>query len=390
MGKNYYDILDVSKSATQQEIKKAFRKKALTTHPDKTGGDATKFKEINTVYSVLSDPEKRKQYDQYGEDFEKRGGGMPGGMPGGMNMSDIFEQMMPGMRSRRNVVKKCQDVRHVIKITLKEVYNGYTKKLKIHRTMICAFCEGFGTKDKTESKCSCNNGQRTITRQIGPGMLQQTTIQCPDCKGSGNLVKDSNNKCEMCSGETIIHDQNIVTVNIQKGVQNGKVIKFTGEANQRRGYESGDLVIQIQIDPSKTELDFRGNNLVFNKQINLAEALSEFSFIIEQLDGRNLYVKSNQIITPNQTLMIKGEGLPIHGSSSNGDLIIQFKIEFPKKVRHQEILSKIFEQPIENVKESDDYTKVTLENIGAQEKQKQRIVDSDSDEEDNTEGCRHQ
>jgi len=376
----YYDLLHIPKNASQLEIKKAFHKIALISHPDK-GGDPEKFKEINNAYNVLSDPEKRKQYDQFGENFEEKG---MNGMSGGMNMEDILRGMM-GNGNRENMRKKCQDVQHIIKISLKEVYNGTTKKLKIHRTLICQICEGFGTKDKTESKCTCNNGQRVIVRQIGPGMIQQMTVVCNDCKGSGSRVMNDN-KCDMCNGTQVINDENIVPVNIQKGIEHGHILKFPGEANQKRNFESGDLLIQVQIDPSLTTFKYQQNNLILHKTINLAEALSGFSFVVEHLDERKLYIKSSSIITPNQMLMIKDEGLPIKNSHLNGDLIIHFNIEFPNKINHPEILPKIFNQDIQEEKENEEYTISELQPID----DKKPIVTNNSDEDNNVQQCKQQ
>jgi DnaJ family protein A protein 2 len=395
MGKNYYDILEIPKNASASDIKKAYRKLALKEHPDK-GGDPEKFKEINQANGVLSDPKTKQKYDQYGEDFENKGNGHGMGGMGGMNMEDILKHMtggmgMGGMGGMRQQIKKCADIEHRIKITLNEVYNGSTRKLKIHRKLICPLCEGFGTKDKSEISCNCDNGKKTVVRQVGPGMIQRTIIICPDCNGTGGNDPKPNNKCDVCAGKCTVNDQNLITVTIQKGVKNGKVIQFPGEANQHKGYKSGNVIIQLIIDTNQTIFDFRGNNLLLNKKINLAEALTGFSFIIEQLDGRKLYIKNDKIIKPNQTLEIKGEGLPIHGNSSNGNLIIQFVVEFPSKVKHSEILSKIFNQRIQEEKESDDYTNVTLDNIGDHDKMNHRIVESDDDSDDgNVQECRQQ
>lgn len=389
MSKNPYEVLGVSKTASQQEIKKAYRKSALENHPDK-GGDAEKFKEINKANDILSDPEKRKRFDQFGdEDDNPRGHGFQGfsgGFPG-------FPSGFPGFHRGRQGPKKCEDIQHIMKITLKEVYNGSTRKLKIHRKLICPLCEGFGTKDKTESKCNCNDGKKTIVRHVGPGMIQQMVIACNECKGTGHRVTNSDNKCEICNGNRTVNDQNIVTVTIQKGVTNGKIMKFPGQANQQRDYESGDLLIKLQIEPSQTIFDFRGHNLLLNKSITLAEALSGFSFIVQQLDERKLHVQSKHIIRPDQTLMIKGEGLPILNSSSNGDLIIQFHIQFPEKVIHKEVLPKIFSQTVQNEEMKDEYESAELLPISAEDKQRHKIVnDSEDEDEEHQNGmeCRQQ
>jgi DnaJ family protein A protein 2 len=359
MSTAYYEILGVSKTASPQEIKKGFRKKSLIFHPDRPTGDEVNFKEINQAYEVLSDPETRKKYDQFGPDFEKHGNGMMGG---GMNMNDIFRGMH--QQQHRQQIKKCEDIQHVLNISLKEVYNGATRKLKINRTVECTTCDGFGTKDKSESKCtSCHNGVKTITRQMGP-MIQQMNVPCDICKGTGFRESNVDNKCSTCDGKRVLKKQTLITVNIKKGVQNRSILKFDGQAHTQRDCVPGDVIIQLNIDSTNTPLQRQGHNLLLQKTITLAEALSGFAFVVKQLDGRELYVSNtNRIITPNQLIKLKNEGLPIQNSSTNGDLIIQFTIEFPTTIQHTEILPKLFNQQVNTPAQQTNQTNMPFEFI---------------------------
>ena len=342
MHKSYYDVLEIPKSSPQKDVKKAFRKKAMVYHPDKPTGNEELFRQINTAYEVLSDPEKRQKYDQYGENFEQMGGG-------NADINDLFRGMMGGGGGgmhHRNQVKKCDDIRHVLKISLKQVYTGTVRKLKINRKIECTTCDGFGTKDKTESKCNCNNGMKTMMRQIGPGMMQQMNVPCNLCQATGFRVTNKENKCGGCSGMGVVNNQHVITVDIPKGIRNKSTLCFEGQANGKRDCISGDVLISINIDQSE-HLHLQGNNLIMSKKITLAEALSGFSFVLEQLDGRELYISNrDRVITPNQLIKIKNEGIPISNTPHYGDLIIKFDIVFPTSIQHTEILPKLFGQEV--------------------------------------------
>ncbi|XP_066348763.1 chaperone protein dnaJ A6-like isoform X5 [Miscanthus floridulus] len=230
----YYEVLGVSNTASQDELKKAYRKAAIKSHPDK-GGDPEKFRELSQAYEVLSDPEKREIYDQYGED------GLKEGMGGGSdyhNPFDIFEQFFGGgafggSSSRVRRQKRGDDVVHLLNISLEDVYNGATKRLSLSQNVLCSKCKGKGTKSGAPGTCyGCHGvGMRTITRQIGLGMIQQMNTVCPECRGSGEIISERD-RCPSCRASKVVQERKVLEVHIEKGMQHGQKIVFQGEADQ--------------------------------------------------------------------------------------------------------------------------------------------------------------
>ncbi|CAN6477969.1 unnamed protein product [Victoria cruziana] len=229
----YYEVLGVPKSASQDELKKAYRKAAIKNHPDK-GGDPEKFKELAQAYEVLSDPEKREIYDQYGEDALKEG--MGGGGPS-HNPFDIFESFFGGgfgggsSRGRRQ--KRGEDVVHTLKVSLEDLYNGTSKKLSLSRNVLCPKCKGKGSKSGASGRCSgCQgSGMKVSIRQLGPGMIQQMQHVCPECRGSGEVISDKD-RCGQCKGEKVVQEKKVLEVHVDKGMQHGQKIVFQGEADE--------------------------------------------------------------------------------------------------------------------------------------------------------------
>ncbi|KAJ0110828.1 hypothetical protein Patl1_00148 [Pistacia atlantica] len=317
----YYEVLGVSKSASQDELKKAYRKAAIKNHPDK-GGDPEKkalgvgryglvpvlgvaffltiiiccilnqFKELAQAYEVLSDPEKREIYDQYGEDALKEG---MGGAGPSHNPFDIFESFFGGgafggggsSRVRRQ--KHGEDVVHTLKCSLEELYNGATKKLSLSRNILCPKCKGKGSKSGASGKCyGCQGtGMKITTRQIGLGMIQQMQHVCPECRGSADEAPD-----------TI----------------------------------TGDIVFVVQ-QKEHPKFKRKFDDLYVEHTLSLTEALCGFQFALIHLDGRQLLIKSNpgEIIKPGQYKAINDEGMPHHQRPfMKGRLYIHFNVEFPE------------------------------------------------------------
>ncbi|XVE74080.1 hypothetical protein DITRI_Ditri11bG0170400 [Diplodiscus trichospermus] len=231
----YYKVLGVSKSASQDELKKAYRKAAIKNHPDK-GGDPEKFKELAQAYEVLSDPEKIEIYDQYGEDDLKEGMGGDGPSD---NPFDIFESLFGGGffggggGSRRRRQKQGEDVVHVLKVSLEELYDGTTKKLSLSRNALCGKCKGKGSKSGASSRFyGCpRRGMKITTRQFGLGMIQQMQHVCPECGGSGEVISDRD-RCPHCKGNKVTKEKKVLEVHIEKGMQHGQKITFEGQADE--------------------------------------------------------------------------------------------------------------------------------------------------------------
>lgn len=334
----YYEILGVSKSASPDELKKAYRKAAIKNHPDK-GGDPEKFKELAQAYEVLSDPEKRDIYDQYGEDALKEG---MGGGGGGHNPFDIFESFFGGASpfgggggssrgARRQ--RRGEDVVHPLKVSLEDLYNGTSKKLSLSRNVLCSKCKGKGSKSGASMKCpGCQgSGMKVSIRQLGPSMIQQMQHVCADCKGSGESISDKD-RCTQCKGEKVVQDKKVLEVHVDKGMQHSQKITFQGEADEAPDTVTGDIVFVLQL---KEHAKFKRKNddLFVEHTLNLTEALCGFQFILTHLDGRQLLIKSSpgEIVKPGQFKAINDEGMPIHQRPfMKGKLYIHFSVDFPE------------------------------------------------------------
>lgn len=329
----YYEILGVSKSASQDELKKAYRKAAIKNHPDK-GGDPEKFKELAQAYEVLSDPEKREIYDEYGEDALKEG---MGGGGSSHNPFDIFEQFFGGgafgggsSRGRRQ--RQGEDVVHSLKVSLEDLYNGTTKKLSLSRNVLCAKCKGKGSKSGASGRCyGCQGtGVRTVTRQIGLGMIQQMQHACPECRGSGEVISDKD-KCPQCKGNKVNQEKKVLEVHVEKGMQHNQKIVFQGEADEAPDTVAGDIVFVLQ-QKEHPKFKRKYDDLYVEHALSLTEALCGFQFALSHLDGRQLLIKSNpgEVVKPGQFKAINDEGMPHHGRPfMRGRLYIQFNVEFP-------------------------------------------------------------
>lgn len=339
----FYKVLGVSKDDTPSQIKKAYRKLALKHHPDK-GGDPELFKTMTVAYEVLSDSEKREIYDKYGKEGLEQGGG------GGHDASDIFSQFFGGGGQRQQGPKKGENLMHPLKVTLEDLYNGKTVKLAVNRDVLCNVCDGRGGAAGAEKMCdTCNGkGMRVQLRSIGPGMVQQMQSVCPDCRGAGKTIKESD-KCKPCRGKKVVKERKVLEVHIEKGMKNGQKITFRGEADQAPGTVAGDIVFVVQ-EKEHSLFQRKGPNLVLEKKITLLEALCGFDTVIQHLDKRNLLVRSmpGEVVTPNQLKAVRGEGMPTHGNPFvKGELVILFKVEFPKSNSLTQAQMKTLENVLE-------------------------------------------
>lgn len=318
----FYQVLGVEKSASEAEIKKAYRKLAIKHHPDK-GGDQEVFKEICRAYEILSDPDKRRAYDEYGEEgLDNAGAADP---------SDIFDLFFGGGRSRRPQGKrKGEDIESPIKVTLDQIYNGATRRMAISKDVICDSCGGHGgPKEAIENCTDCNGtGVRVQIRQIGP-MIQQTQAPCHSCR-NGKVIPEGK-KCKKCSGVGTYKERKVLEVYIEKGIPDGHRIVFNGEADEKPDTIPGDVrfVVQQQEHPIFRR---KGSNLVLSRSITLYEALTGYKFIVQHLDGRKLLIQSNvdETTEPGSVKAIQSEGMPIYKNPfEKGHLFIEFHVEMP-------------------------------------------------------------
>lgn len=355
--RDYYEVLGVPKTATSDEIKKAYRKMAIKYHPDKNPGDKEaeeKFKEAAEAYDVLSDSEKRQKYDQFGHSM---GGGNPFGggaggyySSGGMNMEDIFSQFgdifgdIFGSGGRgsygraaggapRKKVNKGTDLRVTVKVSLKDIMEGVDKKLKIPRMVACSHCNGTGAKDGTSfSTCQRCGGSGYVTgvqqTMFGPQHVQTV---CPDCNGEGKKVEQA---CSHCSGG-VEKKEEIVSFHIPPGVENGQVLTLRGKGNAPRGGGvSGDLLIVIQEEPN-SELIRDGLDLIYNLMLDFPTAALGGYAEVPTVDGR-ARLKIAAGTQPGKVLRLRGKGLPRLHSSQRGDILVNVMVYVPENLTDAE------------------------------------------------------
>jgi molecular chaperone DnaJ len=338
--KNYYEILGIEKSASKDEVKKAFRKLAAQYHPDKRTGDEAKFKEISEAYSVLSDDKKRAEYDTYGRSYAAGGnpGGQWGGFQGGFggqgvefDLNDIFENFGDifggGARGGRREARG-HDVSVDIELTFKEAIFGTRRTLKLAKNNPCDTCDGSGAKPKTEmSTCAtCNgNGRIRETRQSILGQFQ-TVRECTECNGTGKIPKE---KCGECHGAGVLRSEDTIDIMIPAGIEPGEMIRMPGRGEAVKGGASGDLYVKVHVQRHKT-IHRSGSTLETTLNVKLSDALLGATYTVETLDGP-MDIKIPDGVKHGEILRIKGKGVPV-STSSRGDFHVKILIDIPQKL----------------------------------------------------------
>ncbi len=351
--RDYYDILEVSKTASDDEIKKAYRKKALKFHPDKNPGDSEaeeKFKEAAEAYEVLRDPNKRSRYDQFGH--AGVGGAAGGGFGGGgMSMDDIFSNFGDifgsafgggfgfggGGHSRssgRRRVRRGSNLRVKVKLSLKEIAHGTTKKIKVNKYVACESCNGTGAKNGgAYSTCQTCHGTGQVTQVTNTILGQmQTSSTCPACGGEGQIITD---KCTACYGEGIVKGEEVIEIQIPAGVTSGMQLSMTGKGNAApRGGVNGDLIVLIDEVPHES-LERDGINLLYEHYVSFPEAVMGASVEIPTVDGK-ARIKIAPGTQPGKVLRLKGKGLPDVNGYGHGDLLVNINVWVPKTLSKEE------------------------------------------------------
>ena len=360
--RDYYEVLGVEKGASEDEIKKAYRKIAIKYHPDRNPGDKEaeeKFKEAAEAYDVLHDPQKRQQYDQFG--FNGPMGGGFGGFGGAsMNMDDIFSMFGDifgghgfggfGGGARRPQQHRGSDLRLKVRLTLEEINQGVVKKFKVRKDIPCQHCNGSGAEAGSgmEQCPTCHgSGVITHTTQSIFGMMQTQGV-CPTCGGEGKVIK---NKCHECGGEGIVKGEEVVEINIPAGVAEGMVVNIPGKGNAgRKNGVNGD--IQVLIEEEKNDTFIRdGNDLVYNLLLDFPTAALGGEIEIPTIEGNKLRVKIDSGTQPGKTLRLRGKGLPaVQGyGSGRGDLVVNISVYVPKTLSRDE------KEAIQKFRESDNF-----------------------------------
>ncbi|MCL1932652.1 MAG: molecular chaperone DnaJ [Candidatus Azobacteroides sp.] len=345
--RDYYEVLEVTKTASYEEIKKAYRKKALQYHPDKNPGNKTaeeKFKEAAEAYEVLGNEDKRRRYDQFGH--AGMSGQASGGYGGGMSMDDIFSQFgdifgghfgfggFGSGRSSQQRVNRGTDLRVKVKLTLKEVATGVEKKIKVKKYVTCTHCHGTGAEDaKSYSTCSTCRGTGYVTRTMNTilGQMQTTTV-CGSCGGEGKSITK---KCPHCNGEGIFQDDEVINLNIPPGVAEGMQLSISGKGNAaRRGGINGDLLVVIEEEPHP-ELIRDQNDIIYNLLLSFPTAALGGTIEIPTLEGK-AKIKIEPGTQPGKVLRLKSKGLPSLNSYGMGDLLINIAVYVPESLTKEQ------------------------------------------------------
>ncbi len=356
--RDYYEVLGVSKNATADEIKKAYRKKAIQYHPDRNPGDKDaeeKFKEAAEAYGVLSDADKRARYDQFGHSMGPQGfgggsGGFGGfsGFGGGMSMEDIFATFgdifggrfggggfggAAGGRPRQHV-NKGTDLRITVKVTLKDIMNGVDKKLKIPKLVADPICKGTGAKDGTAfgtcPRCH-GSGYISTVQQTIMGPMESHSV-CPECNGEGKIITE---QCPHCHGQGVEKKEEIVSFHIPAGVENDMVLTIRGQGNApRRGGVNGDLLIVIQ-EEKDPELIREGNDLIYNLMLDFPTAALGGTAEVPTIEGK-ARLKIAAGTQPGKVLRLRGKGLPKMNSNVKGDLLVNVMVYVPEQLSDAE------------------------------------------------------
>jgi DnaJ family protein A protein 2 len=350
-----YETLGLSKTASPDEIRKAYYGLSKTNHPDR-GGDPEKFKLINHAHEVLSDPERRKMYDVTGSDQEGSGGGgfagggidiselfgqggggfsmggMPFGMPeglgamfGGMFGGGGFGPGGPGGRRRKEA--RGPDKSHDIPLSLADFYKGREIAITFQQQRACALCSASGAL-KTESCSGCKGqGMKMMMRQIGPGMIQQSTVRCSDCNGEGKRVLQV---CHECSGKKYRVKEKVLKALIKPGFADGQKMRFNGECSDSAEYEKpGDVVLNL-IRTGSSDYDWQGHDLHITHSVSVAEALLGFNFVLkEHPSGKDINLSwGGGQLQHDAVIVAKGLGMPRADTSEFGDLFVHIDVMY--------------------------------------------------------------
>lgn len=357
---DYYELLGVQKGASDDEIKKAYRKMAMKYHPDRNQGDKTaeeKFKQINEAYEVLKDPQKKAAYDQFGHsafengmggrgaggqgfggfDFNFGGGGAQGF--GGFSdiFSDIFSDFMGGGSPRGPQARKGQDLRYDVSITLEEAFTGITTEISFRRNGKCKKCNGQGGEKR--EVCPKCHGQGFINARQGFFVSQQV---CPECGGLGYIIT---NPCRECNGTGVGAEVKKLEIKIPAGVDNGTRLRVRGEGEAGlTGNEAGDLYVYVTIKPNKI-FERDGKNLYVNVPISFGLAALGGTIEVPTIDGTKAEVRVPKGIQAGEKLRLRGKGMTGINSSVRGDMYLNITVETPTKLSaHQEELLREFEE----------------------------------------------
>ena len=365
--RDYYEVLGVDKNASEDDIKKAYRKIAIKYHPDRNPGNKEaeeKFKEAAEAYDVLHDPQKRQQYDQFGFDGPQGMGGFGGFSSGGFSMDDIFSMFGDvfggrggfsgfggfGGGQRQAAQHRGSDLRLKVRLNLQEVSAGVTKKFKVKKDVVCQHCQGTGAEKGSSSEtCTTCHGSGVVTRTTQSlfGLMQSQSV-CPTCGGEGKVIK---NKCKHCGGSGIVKGEEVVEIKIPAGVAKGMVVNVPGKGNA--GIHNGiSGNIQVLIDEEENDTFVRdGQDVIYNLLLDFPTAALGGNVEIPTIEGTKVRIKIEPGTQPGKTLRLRGKGLPaVQGyGSGRGDIVVNISVYVPKSLNREE------KNMLEKLKDSDNF-----------------------------------
>ena len=365
--RDYYEVLGVDKNASEDDIKKAYRKIAIKYHPDRNPGNKEaeeKFKEAAEAYDVLHDPQKRQQYDQFGFDGPQGMGGFGGFSSGGFSMDDIFSMFGDvfggrggfsgfggfGGGQRQAAQHRGSDLRLKVRLTLQEVSTGVTKKFKVKKDVVCQHCQGTGAEKGSSSEtCATCHGSGVVTRTTQSlfGLMQSQSV-CPTCGGEGKVIK---NRCKHCGGTGIVKGEEVVEIKIPAGVAKGMVVNVPGKGNA--GIHNGiSGNIQVLIDEEENDTFVRdGQDVIYNLLLDFPTAALGGNVEIPTIEGTKVRIKIEPGTQPGKTLRLRGKGLPtVQGyGSGRGDIVVNISVYVPKSLNREE------KNMLEKLKDSDNF-----------------------------------
>ncbi|KAL5485907.1 hypothetical protein ACEPAI_6950 [Sanghuangporus weigelae] len=334
-----YDLLEIPHNATEDEIKKAYRKKAKEHHPNINDPDAsTRFQEIGTAYEILSDPQTRQIYDEHGLEGLAKGYGGPSGGP---DAADLFSEffagngfsfMFDGPRTSRP--RRGEDSVIPYDVTLEDLYNGKHVKMNMEKEIVCGVCRGSGARGNAKLKpcIKCDGKGWTITTTpMGHSVYGQSRAICTECQGAGEKLREKD-RCKKCKSKKTVKEKKRLEIFIEKGMTDQQRIVLTGEGDQLPDAPAGDVIFVLKLQPHSS-FERSGNDLLAKVKITLSEALLGFSrILLTHLDGRGIEVTSppGKVIQPKDTIVLRGEGMPHYKNQDlKGDLYVIFDVEFP-------------------------------------------------------------
>lgn len=328
-GRDFYKTLDLDRSASEADIKKAYKRLSRKFHPDKNkdAGAEERFVEITQAYEALSDPQKRAIYDRHGEEgLQAHEGGQQGGNP-----FDVFANFFGGGRQDPGV-RRGPTMVSEFEVNLADIYTGNSVEFMIKKKILCDHCRGSGAHSDGDIKTcpTCGGaGVKMERRQIFPGMFTNMQTTCPQCSGKGKIIA---RVCGHCHGEKVVDHSGHYTLDIEKGMPENHEVVFAGEADQSAEWEAGDVVLKVRSQKVIGGFRRKDTSLYWRESIGVQEALLGFERNITHLDGHQVTLRRTGVTQPGHVMTVKGEGMPVFEGRGHGDLFVEFNVVLPSKL----------------------------------------------------------